>query len=115
MKQPHGRIYKSLTSVFALASVIYLWMTIDVYLDYKASLQSTDTVELFGSDWPVSTIHALVLSGWIMTSGPYATGMLVTQLGSMWWCRPRRAWLAAGIVVSLVCGFAAVTWASNAF
>jgi hypothetical protein len=105
--------YQVLTSIFAIASVLYVWVTIDWFLDYKASLGSSETVEVFGGEWPVSTIHAMAFSGWLMTAGPYAAGVLTTQLGSIWWFRPKRIWLAAGVVVSLTCSFAVLTWISN--
>ena len=105
--------FQILTSMFAIASVAYVWITIDSFLDYQASLESTRTVEIFGSEWPVSTINAMVFGGWLMTAGPYAAGVLATQLGLIWLFRPRGLWLACGIMVSLICSFAVVTWASN--
>ena len=106
-------LFRILTSIFAIASVAYVWITIDWFLDYQNSLESTDTVEIFGSEWPVSTLHAMAFGGWLMTAGPYAAGVLAAQLGLIWLFRPRGHWLAGGIMVSLICSFAVVTWASN--
>lgn len=105
--------YKALTCIFAIASIVYVWVTIDSYLDYKASLKSSETVEIFDSEWPVSTLHAMAFAGWLMIAGPYAAGVLAAQLASIWWYRPKRTWLAAGVMVSLICSIAVLTWASN--
>jgi len=48
-----------------------------------------------------------------MTAGPYAAGVLAAQLWLIWLFRPRGLWLACGIMVGLICSFAAVTWTSN--
>jgi len=56
-------LFQILTSIFAIASVAYVWITIDWFLDYRNSLESTRTVEIFGSEWPVSTINTMVIGG----------------------------------------------------
>jgi hypothetical protein len=114
MTAPKSRIaYQILTSVFAVGSVVYVWISIDWFLDYNASLNSSATVKIWGSEWPVSTIHAMALGGWLMTAGPYAAGVLAAQLGSIWWFRPNRVWLAIGVVVCLICCSAIWSWVAN--
>ena len=105
--------YQILTSIFAVASVVYVWVCIDWYLDYKVSLGSSETVEVMGSKWPISTIHAMALGGWLMTAGPVAAGVLAAQLGSIWWFRPKRTWLVMGVIVCLICCFAIWSWIAN--
>ena len=106
-------VYQVVTSLFAIASVFYVWVLVDSYLELRASLSSSETVEIWGSEWPVSTIHAMVFGGWMLIAGPYAAGVMVLQLGSIFWFRPTRAWLAAGVVVCLVSTFAIWSWIAN--
>ena len=65
MAAPKSHIaYQVVTSLLAIASVVYVWVFVDSYLDLRASLSSSETIEIWGSEWPVSTIHAMVLDGW---------------------------------------------------
>jgi hypothetical protein len=89
LKSP--KIYKILTSAFALIGVYYIWGTVNIFLDNKSSLDSTETVKMLGGDWPVSTLHAMILGGWIMITGPYAVGVLAIQTGLLWRFRPKRS------------------------
>jgi hypothetical protein len=111
LKSP--KIYKILTSAFVLIGVYYIWMTVAIFLDYKSSLDSTETVKMLGGDWPVSTIHAMVLGGWIMITGPYAAGVLAIQTGLLWCFRPKRSWLAIGLFVCCLSCSAIWHWIAN--
>jgi len=105
--------YNILTSLFASIGVYYIWMTISTYLDLKSSLDSTETVKMLGGDWPVSTLYAMILGGWIMITGPYAVGVLAFQTGLLWRFRPKRIWLAIGLFVCCVCCSAIWLWVVN--
>lgn len=106
-------VYKILTTVFALAGVLYAWAVIDSFLSLQASLDSPETVEIMGSEWPVSAIDALIFRGLAMIFGPYAAGILAVQLGLFVQFRPKRHWLAVGVVVCLICCSAIWNWIAH--
>ncbi len=99
-------VYKILTTVFALAGVLYVWAVIDSFLSLQASLDSPETVEIMGGEWPVSTIHVLVLKGLAVISGPFAAGILAVQLWLFVQFRPKRHWLAVSVFSCLMCCYA---------